>query len=207
MTKTVARFLSTLFHPLFIPTLVLTLAFSFYPTLMGINGAFIEIRLYVLLFILFYTCILPGGFILWLSKRKLISSYSLSNLKDRRIPYFATAIIYGLFAYLVYNQARAMYATSLFLFSTAAVILLLGLISFWWQISAHAAGVGGWIGFLLILLVFQEKPLIWPFIFSFPIAGAVLSSRLHLQVHTPAQVWTGFAIGALVQMGGWLFFR
>lgn len=207
MTNSVARFLSTLFHPLFIPTLVLTIAFLFYPSLMGINGSVIEILPYILLFILFYTCVLPGGFILWLSKRKIISSYSLSNLKDRRIPYFSTAVIYGLFAYMVYSQARVMYATSLFLFSTAAVIFILGIISFWWQISAHAAGVGGWIGFLLVLLFFQEKPLIWPFIVSFPLAGAVLSSRLHLQVHTPAQVWTGFAIGAFVQFGSWLLFR
>lgn len=207
MTNAVARLVSTLFHPLFIPTLVLTVAYFFFPEIMGLGGAITEVRPYVLLFILFYTCVLPGGFILWLSKRGIITSYSLINLKDRRIPYLITAVLYGLFAYTIYLQARVMYATSIFLFCTAAVIFILGIISLWWQISAHAAGAGGWFGFLCILLLFQEQPMILPFVLSYPFIGSILSARLHLQVHTPAQVWAGFGIGALAQIVGWLFLR
>jgi hypothetical protein len=126
----------------------------------------------------------------------LISSLKLENLKDRRLPYFVTSIIYTALGYFLYSKNSMLFPCGYILWSIAAVILCLGIISLWWQISAHAAGVGGMIGALAgILGQLGEQNLFFPLLFMVILSGYVISARLALNAHTPAQVGAGFLLG------------
>jgi membrane-associated phospholipid phosphatase len=70
----------------------------------------------------------------------------------------------------------------------------------YWKISMHMTGIGGLCGSFMLL------SFIWPIDLRliiaalFLVAGIVGSSRLILNVHTPAQVAAGFAAGFAPQI-------
>ena len=89
--KFLARFFSTILHPLFMPYYGITLIFIF--SYMQIYPA--QIKLTVALSILGLTGLLPGIGIFALYKFKQIQSVGLNNRKERLIPYLITVISYG----------------------------------------------------------------------------------------------------------------
>lgn len=92
-----------------------------------------------------------------------------------------------------------LFPSAFILWSIAAVILLVGIISLWWQISAHAAGIGGIIGALAGLIVrYGESALFIPMLCVIIFAGFLISARLQLNAHTPAQVSAGAVLGVCV---------
>ena len=87
------------------------------------------------------------------------------------------------------------------------MILFVALISFWWQISAHAAGVGGVVGAMAgVMVKFGETALFMPLLFSMILAGYVIGARLQLNAHTPKQVWSGLLLGVLISLGAVSYF-
>ena len=184
------------FHPLLMPTILFLLLLFIAPTPLGAEPLELLMKLAVAGFVFIYTFAIPA-YIVYLMKRwGLISSLKLENLKDRRLPYFVTAIIYTVLGYFLYSKNSMLFPCGFILWSIAAVILCVGIISLWWQISAHAAGVGGMIGALAGVLVhLGEQNLFFPLIFLVILSGYVISARLALNAHTPAQVGAGFLIG------------
>jgi membrane-associated phospholipid phosphatase len=74
------------------------------------------------------------------------------------------------------------------------------LITYYWKISMHMTGIGGLCGAFLLLGIVWPVDLRLILAGLFFIAGIVGSSRLVLQVHTPAQVAAGFIAGLLPQL-------
>jgi len=69
------------------------------------------------------------------------------------------------------------------------------IITFFWKISLHMAGISGVIGGLLILSI-KFGLGISPFLLiAIVAAGFVASARLYLNAHNPSQIFVGFAIG------------
>ncbi len=57
-------------------------------------------------------------------------------------------------------------------------------------------GVGGLAGIVSAYsLILSGQGLLFPILGAILLTGLVGSSRLYLNVHTPAQVWAGFALG------------
>jgi hypothetical protein len=79
---------------------------------------------------------------------------------------------------------------------TLAVLLTL-LISLRWKISAHGVGVGGALGLFLVLHLLDTAawPGLWWLLLATLVAVAVISARLALDAHTPAQAWAGLGLG------------
>lgn len=128
-----------------------------------------------------------------------IRSLKLTERKDRIVPFFYIAMFYGFTAYYFTEQILVTGVAS-GIFILAAVIIFLGaIITMFWQISAHALGVGGAVGMLLMITLwmpenrFKERLLV-----AVLMAGLVMMARLKLQVHTPAQVYSGFLLGLFV---------
>lgn len=81
------------------------------------------------------------------------------------------------------------------------IVLIIGLISYFWQVSAHAAGMGGLVGYIGSLMLLYDEPLLKiPFFISLLLAGLVISSRLKLGAHTPSQTYIGFTIGLVISI-------
>lgn len=196
MNTRLANFLSVALHPLLLPTILFLLLLFIAPIPLGAESLELLMKLAVVGFVFIYTFVLPAYFVYLMKRWGLISSLKLENLKDRRLPYFVTSIIYTALGYFLYSKNSMLFPCGYILWSIAAVILCLGIISLWWQISAHAAGVGGMIGALAgILGQLGEQNLFFPLLFMVILSGYVISARLALNAHTPAQVGAGFLLG------------
>ena len=77
---------------------------------------------------------------------------------------------------------------------TIAVALLVNLK---WKISAHMIGIGGVLGTVVGISIRFSEPLISTIMALFICAGLVGFSRLQLNAHSSAQVYSGFLLGFL----------
>lgn len=82
-----------------------------------------------------------------------------------------------------------------------ALLIIAGIITFFWKISAHMMSMGGLIGAVLTIsyYVLGTNPYVL-FIILFILAGCLGTSRLILQRHTPAQVYIGFGAGLIISI-------
>lgn len=196
-----AKFLSFLFFPGLIPVYLLGLIFGLAPYITGLGEIQLKNKLILLGFISLYSFIFPTLFTYWLYRRGMIKDLQLSQLKDRRLPYASAVVFLGFLAYTFYYKSPELVSISIILAAIGLIVLIIALISLFWQVSAHAAGMGGLVGFLGTLTqIYDEKFLKIPFFISLLLAGMVISSRLKLGAHTPSQTYVGFAIGLLVSI-------
>lgn len=201
MNTRIANFLSVALHPLVMPTFLFLILFFMAPTAIGAESLDLFFKLIFIVFTFFYTFVLPAYFIYLLKRWGLIGSLKLENLRDRRLPYFITTIIYVVLGYIIYSKNSMLYSCAYILWSIAIVIFFVAIISLWWQISAHAAGIGGMIGALAgIAVLFGETTLFTPMLCLIILAGYLISARLALNAHTPKQVGAGFLLGVLLSL-------
>jgi hypothetical protein len=180
------------------PTFLFLILFFIAPTPLGADAINLKFKWFIIGLIFIYTFAMPSYLIYLLHRWKMIESLKLENLKDRRLPYLLTATIYGLLGYFIYSKNEMLFPTAYILWSIALVILMVAIISFWWQISAHAAGIGGMIGAIAgIMARFSETTLMIPLLCLIIFAGFLLSARLQINAHTPTQVSAGAVLGVL----------
>jgi membrane-associated phospholipid phosphatase len=87
-----------------------------------------------------------------------------------------------------------------------ALILVCALITLFYKISVHSAGVWGIIGILLPLnKASEEGTLLIPTMVAIVVAGLVMSSRLQLNAHVPREVLAGAVVGFAVGFAGMIF--
>ena len=127
----------------------------------------------------------------------------VENLRERRLPYLVSIIIYGISTYLFGWKLQPIGELapqiSIVLGSVTVSLILVALISLFWKISAHATGVGGAIGILTALLMrFDEPDLLIPLLLTILTGGALMSARLQLNAHTPAQILAGIISGLTI---------
>jgi hypothetical protein len=218
LSPRLARFLSALLHPLLMPTLLFAVIFYRAPdvvhNLQFVNAeasvAFGPLRLSFatgLLFLLFmWTFLVPVLLIYWLYRLGFVQSLTLETRRERHLPYLITAVIYtALSVFFAYRLAQ-LPEIALVLGAIAATVALVSGINLTYQISAHAAGMGGVVGALAgLMLRLNELDLFAPLVGTIVLAGLLLSARLRLNAHTPGQVASGLALGLAVSVATVLF--
>lgn len=211
MTTSLARFLSVAFHPLLMPTLLFGLLLFQVPGAVGMDAFSPSLRLSLLVLIFIGTFAVPSLLIFYLFRSGYVRSMHLNDLADRRLPYFLTALVYTLMTYLFAFRMQLVSTVApeiaVMLGSIAVSILLVGLISLYWQISAHSVGIGGVLGGIGgLMLRFGLTDLFIPLLLLVLLTGFVASARLRLNAHTPAQIVAGLALGLVVSLAAvfWL---
>jgi membrane-associated phospholipid phosphatase len=175
------------------PVYGLTIIFSA-PTLFGYLP--FEVKKIMLLVIIVNNVFLPIALMLLLYNRKIISTWTIDDRKERRIPLMLTTILYGTTFYIIFKFPIPFFLKS-FIFTSFFISLLVTVINFWWKISLHAAGAGALLAIVLFLSVKMNAPLEWYLVAVVIEGGLVMSSRLKLNYHNPQQVWVGFLAGFL----------
>ena len=123
-----------------------------------------------------------------------ISKSETSPKQQRLFLLLSTAILY-VFAYKTIHQLAIFNFVSLYILLCSVLMLVSLIITFFWKISLHMIGVGGFLG-LLFVLSFAQNPLaiqVLPYVIL--LAGIVGTSRLYLQAHSPIQIYAGFLVG------------
>ncbi|MCF2500428.1 hypothetical protein [Dyadobacter chenhuakuii] len=203
MNNRIALILSVVFHPLILTTYLFALLFIITPDLVGVSAFDLPALGSLLLLLFLNTFIAPALVVYYFQKMGIISTMHVDDLAERRLPYLACIIIYGIATYLFgwKLQPIAELAPHIAIILGAATIslLIVTVVSLFWKISAHATGIGGSLGMLTGLLIrHDEAQLLIPLIFTVLIAGWLLSARLHLNAHTPAQILVGVICGVFV---------
>ncbi len=195
--KTFARILSSLFHPLVIPTLGIFVLFSL-NTFLNYSIPKSGQRV-ILLIVLFNTAIAPTIAVLILKRLKFIKSILLTDRADRVIPLFITGLFY-FFTFYMLRQISLPFIIYYFILSATILVFIVLLISLNWKISIHMTAIGGFTGFLIStsMLLNVEIPII--IISSILISGLLGYSRLVLDAHKPAEVYSGFGAGILFML-------
>lgn len=187
------------------PTILFSLLLFRVPTVLGLDMFSPSLRTSILVLIFVGTFMVPSLIIYYLFRGGYVQSLQLNTLSDRRLPYFLTAFIYIITAYLFTYQMQVISTLApeigILIGSIAVSILLVGIISLYWQISAHAVGIAGVVGVIgSMMLKFSLNELFVPFLLLVMLTGFVSSARLRLNAHTPAQISAGLALGLAVSL-------
>ena len=193
--KNISKLISVIFHPLLIPTYTLVIVFN-----SGTFYSFIPFHTQRVFYVLIAltTFVIPISVMPFLLNLKIVSSFMLQERKDRIIPLIITSISYFFTLYLLSRLPfHVPEFINIFVFSSAILIALTLIISLKWKISAHAIGMGGLLGSIIIFSVAYYANLIYIVALITFISGLVGYSRLFLQEHKPLQIYSGFILGFL----------
>ncbi|MCG8581194.1 MAG: hypothetical protein MI866_14835 [Bacteroidales bacterium] len=195
----VSRVLSTIFHPMLIPTLGLFLIFN-----IGGHLTYLPIdhQRLVYLIVFLSTCVLPLTLMPLFMLLGVIKSVYMKERKERIIPTVFTGFFYLLGFFLLNRIPVVPSFIKGFMLATILVIAIALAITFFWKISMHMIGIGGLTGAVLALSIRFGIDAWMIFSFILLISGLLGSSRLYLNAHTPAQVHCGYLLGGIVVFWG-----
>lgn len=201
--KIFGHFISVIFHPVFVPIYVIWFLLTQHPD--AFNGFSLAAKSQTLLISALNLVFFPLLSVVLLKALGFISSIHLTQQRDRIIPLIACGIFY-FWTYIVFKEQHQypallrIFLLGIFLASSLALI-----VNIYQKISLHAVGVGGWIGFFIIIALQKSMLMTWPLALSILIAGAVCSARMMVSNHTPKELISGLATGILTQLIAMMF--
>ncbi len=194
MQRFFMKAISVVFHPLLLPTFMFFVIFRFAPQ--AFRPLSEEAAPYVLLALTTTTFVIPALSMLTLKLTGTIKSLHLEGRSDRIIPFVFISVFYGVSTYMFYSKINLNPVLIHLLLITTLLIVLVTIITFFWKISIHSAGMGGVTGFLLALVkLFPGSPLLGPFILALLLLGWIMTARLVLNSHDSWQVMAGALLG------------
>jgi len=203
MENRIAKFISYLFHPVFMPVYCLLLLFNL-KSYFSFELEF-KSRLILLAFVVITTLIFPLLIVLLMKKQGFIKSFLMETRQERRFPYLITAIFY----FLTYNMFRQMQLSDMYIFymmGAAFLLVIVVIVNLWWKISTHMIGMGGIFGLITGLALNLRMDMIFIIVTIILLSGIVGYARLKLNSHKPAEIYAGFLAGALVMFGIFYFY-
>ena len=194
----VAQVISDLFSPIVLPAYMMAVAMWVSP----LSVAPESVRLVTMGVVVALTAIVPTAVILTLIKLGKVKDVSLSARSERYIPYVVSIVCYLATAMFLSKANAPMWLRSFYLGAAFAGVLAYAITSRW-KISAHSSSVGGVAAALIWmcshgLLIYG--PMLWVSA-AIVLCGLVGTSRLILHRHTPAQVFAGYCLGAVSELG------
>jgi len=186
-----AGFVSVLFHPLFMPLYGLLVIYST-PTLLSYLPFNMKWAIFTM--VIANNVILPLSVAIILYSRGVIKSIYADERRERIMLLSVALFLYTLTALLLVKIPVPTLFKAYFV-SIAAVTLVALILTSFYKISLHSAGVGGVLA-LAGFMTFQfEVVSIVHVVILLLVAGAVMTSRIGMGKHEPHQVWTGLLTG------------
>lgn len=197
MGKYLANFITYILHPLLMPTLLYLVVLSFIPE--ALQPMSTRISLYILALVFITTFTIPLLSVLGLRTTRSIRNLMMESKRERLLPFFFITIFYGLTTYLFHTKIEVNdFLISVF-FGATLVAALITILTIFFKVSVHAAGMGCLTGSVLAMIyLFPEHNLTWLLSLVILLTGMVLSARLYLSAHSPMEVYGGFILGFLV---------
>ena len=213
MLRMLARIISILFHPLLIVTYMLVLLLLINPYLFGVSRVGDQANKLLILQVFLSTFFIPAFAVAMLRFMGMIESMEMKTRQERIGPYIITGIFYlWMFRNFLDNSQIPTAFTSFMLGATIGLFLAF-FINIFTKISAHAVGMGGLLGMVVITLLlfsYDTFSMNLPFgVFEVSmsavlaiavlLAGLVGTARLLLQAHEPMDLYGGYLVGFSAQ--------
>jgi membrane-associated phospholipid phosphatase len=199
--RAVAKLVSYLFHPLFLPTYIffwvlLRLPFEF----AGITPLTLFARKIT---VFWMTAFFPAFSVFLLWRLKFIANIFLKTQKERIAPYIITMIFYWWMWYLSRNFTDQPIVLKFFFFGIFTSTIFALIINSFFKISMHAMGIGGALAFVIITGFYYGVYLGTDITIMVLLAGLVCTARLLLGHHNNLQIYAGLILGILCQLIGY----
>jgi hypothetical protein len=203
--KITAKIASYIFHPLFIPTYVfLWLSWRFPVNFYDVTPTILLLKK---ISVFWLTAFFPAFSVFLLWRLKFIESIFLRTEKDRIIPYIITMIFYWWMWYLS-RSAEFNDQPDVLKFFYFGIFLntVFGLvINNFIKISMHAMGAGTFVAFIILTCAHYQIFLGADIIVAIVLSGLICTSRLLLNQHSSAEIYTGLFVGVICQLlGVWI---
>lgn len=201
--RTVANIISVICHPVFMPLVMAIVIYKLAPA--GFTGMkdkqvmllFMSIGVSTLFFPLFTVGLMKAlGF---------VSSVKLPTTRERTIVLIAIMTFYFWISHVFNNIPGSPYAFKVLLRGNFWGLILVFLANVFTRVSMHTAAAGGMVGILTVLLIISSANMILPLFVGIVIAGIIGSARLALGAHQRGDVWLGYIIGIVAQLGAYLY--
>ena len=194
MEMKIARVISYLFHPLLLPvyTLVLLLNLECF----GAIAIPLFYKALLVAIVMLVTFVVPVALTWFLGRLGLVSSMLLASREERMYPVLSVAVFYYMTFYLLRGSHFSAVFSYYMLGATLLAILAL-VINFYRKISLHMIGAGGFTGLFIGLALNTGISFTPEILTGILLAGVVGFARLKSNSHDPADIYTGFAMGAL----------
>lgn len=201
MKTQINTFISFLFQPLLMPTFTFFVMFVYLPQLV----LPMNIMLLLVLFVITFVIPLLGFSMFKFSGQ--VSSWRLEKREERLLPFSFVAVFYGLNTYLFITKIQVSHTVAIMLFASTLLIVTLTLITYWYKISIHAAGISGVVGYFVVFgLRFPDSMAVPLLITIILLTGLITSARLQLNAHTPKEILLGCFTGFCICFGMLYFF-
>lgn len=201
--RMMAKFFSWLFHPVFIPVLLVWFMLYRHPYLFAGFSDMDKTKVMIQAFVMF--CFFPIVTVLLLKALKFISSFQLHTQKDRIIPLVACGIWYFWIWYVWRNlpdYPKASVQLTLAIWISASLALLGNIIM---KVSLHAISVGLMLCFMVLLALAGDLNLGIYLSMAFLITGITCTSRLIVSDHHPVEIYGGLVLGAASMLIAYIF--
>ena len=193
MVRQLALFLSVVFQPLLMPSLVFGLLFFGVPQASSIPESF-KVRLFYL--IVTSTLLIPMVLMLGLRWSGMVKSLHFEEKSDRRTPFILVTLFYLLITYFLKEKTELDPILWQGMGIIAFAVALLTGITFFWKMSAHMTGIGGLLAVLGVLgIYFPSLNLAYLLVATLLLGGMIASARVYLDAHRPAEVYAGLLVG------------
>jgi hypothetical protein len=204
VVRTFADVLSFIFHPVFMPTLLVLILYRLSPTSFAgvpqenLGKWLVIVAINTIAFPLLTVALLKGlGF---------IQSIYMHDPKDRIIPLIGTMIFY-FWAYNVFKNLETPFVLRTMLLGTFWGVILLFLINIFFKVSMHTSAAGNVLGLMIVLMMISPVNMLLPFFLSIVAAGIIGTARLALGAHKPSEIWLGYVLGILVQVAAYIYLK
>lgn len=144
---------------------------------------------------LLFTGIFPALPILLMMRRGQVRDLFISRREERTMPYLFSLLAYVFWVIFLWRTLSFPLELVAVAIGSVISVILMVFINLKWKISAHAAGMGGFVGSIFaVSYLVQINPLAL-IIVSLLVSGLVAISRIYLKAHTLSQVIGGFSLG------------
>jgi membrane-associated phospholipid phosphatase len=195
-------------------TYMLILLLLVNPYLFGVNSLSEQKSIKFILTVFFSTFLIPAFAIFMMWRLKLVNTLDMKDKQERIGPFIVTGVFYLWVYRSVLADSNIPTAFLIAALGTTMGLFICFLINLFFKISLHAAGVGGLLGMVMIVMWLYSYgsftvhlPLIgeadisinFVLIGTILIAGVVCTARLLLKAHSQLELYAGFALGLLCQ--------
>ena len=185
-----ARLLSMVFTPFYLPIVGLVVLFFFsYLSMFPWSYKF-----HVLLMTYLFTILLPTVLIHLYRRYQGWNLIELGRRERRMVPYVISILCYFTCIYLMERLHMPHFMGSIII-AALLVQIVCAITNIWWKISTHTAAIGGVGGALFAFAEYLGFNPVWWLCLVFLVAGLLGTSRMILRQHNLAQVVTGFWVG------------
>jgi hypothetical protein len=193
MSEKLAKIVSTILHPILLPTLgfILFFASGFYSSMLTMDA-----KRFILLVIFFSTATLPMLSIAMLAFNPKFD-FSMPNNRDRIIPLLFTSIFYYI-GFILLGRIHFLPVFKLFMIASVLLIVALLLISFKWNISIHMAAIGAITATFFAMSFRGGVNPVFAIVILVFVSGLLGTVRLLLNKNNLLQLAAGYMLGFII---------